>query len=228
MSSDINVTYDLLFDILRYEKSREDLQKLDDHFFNNVVDYLTSKESLLLNSQTPVTERELTRIQLNNVKKILAELYERREKKIMHLAVYKIKTSSDIINTETLLTEEKYLFDTLFAVLSKYRREIINDVLENKLPQAKPLLLKDNELLDNSAYRESWARDSKEKAEDPASYTTNDGSVKSVRFVKPVPRFLGSELETYGPFEEQDIVSLPSQIANILVKKQRAEEIKID
>jgi len=52
--------------------------------------------------------------------------------------------------------------------------------------------------------------------------------IKSVRFIKPVPKFLGSEMETYGPFEENDIASLPSKIANILVKKNRAEEMQIN
>ena len=36
--SDINITYDLLFDILRYEKSRDDLQKLDDKFYQDVAE----------------------------------------------------------------------------------------------------------------------------------------------------------------------------------------------
>jgi len=54
----------------------------------------------------------------------------------------------------------------------------------------------------------------------------DDDTAKSVRFIKPVPKFLGPELETYGPFEEQDIASLPSKVANILIRKERAEEIK--
>jgi len=83
--SDISITYDLLFDVLRAEKSRDELQKLDEKFYKNVVEYINSKESAINNPNTPHSERELTRIQLSNVKKLLIELYDRREKKIINL-----------------------------------------------------------------------------------------------------------------------------------------------
>ena len=52
--------------------------------------------------------------------------------------------------------------------------------------------------------------------------------MKSIRFIKPVPKFLGTELEIYGPFEENDIASLPSRIAKVLIKKERAEEMNLN
>ena len=82
--SEIAISYDLLFDVLRYEKSREELQSLEKDFYINVVDYLKQKESILINYNTPPSERELTRIQINNIRKILQEIYERREKKIIN------------------------------------------------------------------------------------------------------------------------------------------------
>ncbi len=44
-----------------------------------------------------------------------------------------------------------------------------------------------------------------------------------VRFISAVPKFVGPELEVYGPFEPEDMASLPKKMANILVKKGRAE-----
>ena len=131
---DISITYDLLFDILKIEKSREELQKLDEKFYKNVVEYLIAKESIISNANTPLRERELTRIQLGNVKKLLLELYDRREKKIINLAIYKIKTGSGIINTDSLLEEDRHLFDTLCLQLSNYRLDIINNVVDGKMP----------------------------------------------------------------------------------------------
>ena len=46
-----------------------------------------------------------------------------------------------------------------------------------------------------------------------------------IRFLSPVPKFLGKELETYGPFGEDDVANLPSEIAAILIAKGRVEEI---
>ena len=41
-----------------------------------------------------------------------------------------------------------------------------------------------------------------------------------------MPKFVGRDLEVYGPFEEEDIANLPGEIADILILKNRAEEIK--
>lgn len=217
MSTGINVTYDLLFDILRYEKSRDELQALDEDFFKNISEYLEIKQVLLLNVNTPTGERELTRIQINNVKKILTELYERRERKIINLALYKIKTGSELVNSVALLKEEKFLFDSIFDVLFKYRSQILEVLLDNKVPNPTSTLNSMNTLETplNSVQKKSM--DSQEESFD---------IIKSVRFLKPVPKFLGPELENYGPYEEYDIASIPSRIANILIRKERAEEIK--
>jgi DNA replication initiation complex subunit (GINS family) len=217
--SDISITYDLLFDILKIEKSREELQKLEEKFYEHVVEYLSSKESIISNPNTPVRERELTRIQLSNVKKLLLDLYDRREKKIINLAIYKIKTSAGIIHTDALLEEEKYLFDTLYLQLSRFRVDIINNIIDGKAPS---ISFSSQKIFQGAEPDKSIA-----KAVDETDDNGADG-IKSVRFIKPVPRFLGPELEIYGPFEENDIASLPSKIANILVKKERAEEMQLD
>ena len=215
---DISITYDLLFDILRIEKSREELQKIEDGFYVNVVNYLITKESVINNSNTPHGERELTRIQLGNVKRLLVELYDRREKKIINLAIYKIKTNSGIINTDALLEEEKLLFNSIYFQLSNYRTSILHNIISGKMP-----------VINTASLAETTAQGLKSSAApDITSPEDSSNTIKSVRFTKPVPRFLGSELETYGPFEENDIASLPSRIANILVKKDRAELMDVN
>ena len=49
-----------------------------------------------------------------------------------------------------------------------------------------------------------------------------------VRFVQNVPKFVGSDLEQYGPFQIEDIANLPKQLADILISKGNAEEIEGD
>lgn len=218
--SEISITYDLLFDILRMEKSRDDLQKIDEKFYTNVVDYINSKESVINNPNTPHSERELTRIQLGNVKKLLIELYDRREKKIINLAIYKIKTSSGMITTDGLLGEEKALFDRLYSELSRHRMSTINNIVEGKMPFVESAQTQASAKLHRPT--NSMILQNAEDQDNAGS------SIKSVRFIKPVPRFLGPELEIYGPFEENDIASLPSRIADILVGKERAENINIE
>ena len=42
-------------------------------------------------------------------------------------------------------------------------------------------------------------------------------------FAKP---FMGTDMREYGPYEEEDISKLPIEIADVLISKERAEEIR--
>jgi len=46
-----------------------------------------------------------------------------------------------------------------------------------------------------------------------------------IRFLKDTPAIVGLNLKTYGPFKAEDVASLPSENAEILVKKGLAEKI---
>jgi DNA replication factor GINS len=47
-----------------------------------------------------------------------------------------------------------------------------------------------------------------------------------LRFVKEIPAIVGSDMKTYGPFEPEDIASLPPENARILIKKGVAVEVE--
>ena len=213
-SHTINITYETLFDILRAEKEKNELQKLDPSFFQHVVDYLKEKLSILEGREGQselfsAEERRKTRIQLENIQKILKELYERREKKIVNLALDKSKTKSSLIDTSALLKEEYSLFNLLVFMLDSYRENVLMNVLAAKIPVIEKKEEKKEEL-------------KPEKAETEAAETKD---TLLVRFVHAVPKFVGKELEEYGPFEEEDVASLPAEIARILINKGRAEKI---
>ena len=71
---EINITYETLFELLRREKNREELQKLDNNFFLDVVNYLKDKKSALelpKNDIFAAEERRKAETQLENIKNIL-------------------------------------------------------------------------------------------------------------------------------------------------------------
>jgi DNA replication factor GINS len=47
-----------------------------------------------------------------------------------------------------------------------------------------------------------------------------------LRFLKDVPALIGSDMKTYGPFEAEDVATLPSENAKILVKQGLAEKVE--
>ena len=211
---ELNITYEILFDILRNEKKRQELQKLSKTFFQDLIRYLKEKKEIVDGPQRvnifAAEEREKASSQLKNIKKILTELYARREKKIIELALDKSQIKSNV-DTGSLLDEEKMLFEQLVILFDKYREGILFKIVEGKSPDFEEKGINE-------------ASEEKEEAEKEPEET--EKTTKMVRFIYAVPRFVGKELETYGPFEEEDITTLPTEIADVLIVKGRAEEIQ--
>ena len=232
---DINITYETLFDLLRREKSRAELQKLDNSFFEDVNSYIKEKNAILKDQQmkigmSAIAEKEKTEKQIENIKSILKGLFERRQQKIVEMAIIKSRTSSDTTDYSALLKEEREMFDKLFELLHNFKKKVLVRLLtepdfmqprqEKKEPELiKPEKLETAEETEGITKIEKKEAEIKEEAEEPEN-------TKLIRFIYSVPKFLGHYLEVYGPFEEDDTANLPEEIADILIKKGRAEEIK--
>ena len=211
MDNEINITYETLFEVLRREKTRDELQKLDPTFFDDVVNYLKEKVNALEHLKHKsdlfaVEEQKKAEKQLENTKKIIKELYERREKKIISMATDASRTFSTIIDTTAMLNKEKMFFDYLVELLNRFRKGILFSIMEAKPPE-----------IEKPKQEEPGTKEAPAPAETPED--------KLIRFTHSVPKFFGENLEEYGPFEKEDIAKLPTSVANILIGKQRAEEI---
>ena len=216
-TKEINITYETLFEMLRREKDKEELQKLSNSFFSDVITYLEDKKKTFSDvTLESFRDKKKLEEEFENIRKILKDLYERREKKIVNLALNISRTKSNLIDTSALLNEEKELFDSLIRALDSGRESIINNLLESKLPSFEKVK---SEL--KTADEKNKEEPLKEEIKPEEGKTT-----KMVRFVNAVPKFVGKELEEYGPFEEEDVASLPKEIANVLIEKGRVEEIE--
>ena len=93
-AKEVNITYETLFELLKREKDMTDLQKLDPNFFNDFVDYLNEKSKVLdkEDSLFSYDEKKKVEKQIDNAKRIIKEIYERREKKILNIALIKSRT----------------------------------------------------------------------------------------------------------------------------------------
>ena len=217
MPQEVVITYETLFELLQREKERNDLQKLEPTFFSDVIGYIKDKKKILeAKNEGPFAQEEKrkTERQLENIYKILKEFYERREKKIIVLALDKSRTKSNLIDTGNLLKEEKVIFEALSSLLDSYRDAILYSILNEKMP-----------FMQAAAIQASAAAEDKHSKEDFKTAFDIKKSTKLVRFVAYVPKFVGPELEEYGPFEAEDIANLPIEVAGVLVTKGKAEEI---
>lgn len=216
-SNEVKMTYETLFELLRREKNRVELQPIDPSFYRDFVEYLKTKKQLLQEKQAKASnlgldDGEVTKlmIQIDNISKIMKELYERREKKIVSLALLSSR-SGPSISKEGILELEDQFYQELVSLFSKFRKGI----LANVLSQHNPEIPQDQHASSQPA-KKTDAKDAPE---------TNESSTRLVRFLSNVPKFVGEELESYGPYEPEEITILPSKIAKILIDTQKAEEI---
>ena len=222
MSQDeVNITYETLFELLRREKNREELQKLNASFFSDVAAYLKEKEIALEQQKAKqdlfaTEEKERTERQIENIKKILKELYEKREKKIVEMAVDASRTSSVVIDKSVMLNEEKMFYESILCMLNNFREGILLNLQQAKLPE-----IKRTDAAEKDAEPEKKAETEIKKEESEAEEKL---SIKPIKFIHAVPKFAGPDMEEYGPFEAGETAELPVEVADVLINKGRAEE----
>jgi DNA replication initiation complex subunit (GINS family) len=213
---EVVISYETLFDVLRKEKSRDELQQLPADFYGQVVAYLRLKRTDVDAAggfSSPQAQKAL--IQYRNVQKILRELYERRERKILEMALNRARTSSALIDTGAILAEERRLFDESSMTLRLFRASLLEPVLEGEAPPGV--------VVPSIVVRE----------EPEAKPTSSESSVSPeqvasrercpVKFIASVPKFLGLAGEVHGPYEPGEQAELPGKIAAVLLRKKRVE-----
>jgi DNA replication initiation complex subunit (GINS family) len=242
----ITITYETLYEILRAEKTKDELQELDENFYTNVLGYLKEKTKILQDAAMKdnifaTDEMETTRLQIGNIKKIIKEIYDRREKKILDIAINKSRTNSDIIDTSNLLAQEQKFFKTITGLLDLFRQGILHQLLLLKEPSIEIECEKQAEVpSEQKTTTESIAaaeqlpvplQENKETmqatlalAEEKQTPCAQIGN-KRIKITKQTEQFVGKELELYGPFNEGEVTELPGEIADILIGNGKAVEI---
>ena len=237
---EITITYETLYELLRREKSREDIQELDPDFVDSVKSYLAEKRSMLYKDagqQMLFSEEEQKKTlqQITNIIKILRELYDRRERKVINLAVNKSKTDSNMIDNSKLLSEEKDMYLRIVDILNISRANVLCNMIDEN--RAKDMLARvnmpntcDDEKSEITSAADE-AKETKEISDSPqeAPVTSEDApaststDIVDVKFLSQVPKFIDPDLKVYGPFEPEDTAEVPVAIANVLLKKGKVE-----
>src|SRR3989338_7855668 len=99
------ITFEALREVSQEEKKSQKPAKLPDLFFSEIQSYLAQ--------QLPPMERESAKIQLD-------ELLDMRDKKILNLAFFYVRSG---VQPANLTLEEKKLFDRLVGVIKSYHQE---------------------------------------------------------------------------------------------------------
>ena len=243
----IKITLETLYDILRNEKKREDLQKLEETFFIDVVSYLQEKNILLQTKKNDsdifaTGERDKLDYELRSIKRILKEIYEKRERKIIDIALNKSKTGSDIIDTSAMLREEKLFYEEILRSLDTYRSGIIHRLFRAEIPDVTmPSLWRSTNL-----HREIFpthqtpiaSYETEEENNEDISHSQSSPAIISpltasqplsprtkIKFIHATPKFIWKDLKEYGPFDPGESTDIFPEVADLLVRKGRAEKV---
>jgi len=207
----IIITYETLFDILRKESGREDLQEIPETFYADVHVFLDEKKAESHGNQRAAIEYE-------NTQKIVRELYDRRERKLLLLALNKARTESAIIDPSILLPEERTLFDDLVEKLRANKKAVLATLTDSRAsvtpttpvastPPAQEPVPADPVI--------EVTQSGEVVLPEPASETTG----LRVTFLKAVPKFIGRDMTIFGPFDVGAQTQLPQDVVNVLLKK---------
>ena len=246
----ITITLETLYDVLRNEKKNEELQQLEKSFFVDVVSYMREKRALLESRKDEdelfaTSERKKLEYEMRSIKRILKEIYEKREKKIIAIALNKSRTGSEIIDTGSMLPEEKEFFTRIVEHFDQYRRGILLQLWRAELPlvqtgssvlmhalakereeqAAKSTTTPSEELGETHPSEGGTEAKDRNIEESKVSMSTDDKVVVRIKFLHAVPRFLWKDMKEYGPYSSGDETDIFPEIADLLERKGRAEKV---
>lgn len=216
--ADIKITLETLYDILRNEKKRDDLQPLEATFYIDVVQYMREKQALFENKQQSTDvfaagERDKLEYELKSIRRILKEIYEKREKKIIDITLNKSRTGSDIIDTSALLHEEREFHQKLLIILDDYRKGVVMNLFQGHMPHIP-------------SQKVEIIPDKKEMAPLPHAAknntTSESKSPTKIKFIMPMPSFVWKDMKQYGPFDTGEELEIYPEVAELIVRKGRA------
>ncbi len=207
-------TYEDIYELLRMEKYSTDLQlvKLED--LRKVKEYFETKRGLLA-KQTKDSEfydkskKDKLKTELENARRALKDWYEKREKKLLSRATFTARTDFKLRDTTNMLPSEEKVYLKLLDVL----KENYSGFFSNFKKGAADVVA------DASAEAPAAA------PELAVAQAAPQIILKKIRVRQQIPELMGPDLQTYGPFNENDVAAVPEDIAALLIGQGKAEDV---
>jgi len=188
------ISYKTLRKIQQMEKNSPVLTELKTIFYSVLLEYIENLNNRL-ERETSSQKQMLLKDEIQNTKKIAANIYEQREKKILLAAISKARGGNP--DLKNMIDVEKNLFDSVLYLILKSRKKFLErEIPENKSNEVKTV-------------------ESKEKQEN---------SNPIVRVTQDIPEFIGTDEKKYN-LRNNDIISLPDDMSEMLSKRGVVKKI---
>lgn len=194
-----------LLDIYRKEKMSPYLQELEEDFYEGIRGVIRELEAQYDESRGDTKRESKLLRELENVKSVILELYEIRERKVVLGALNYVRRGGEEIEFENFTGEEEKMLEDVASLLKENRKSVLEGGSGNKVK------------------RTPRKKNSEKKETEPE----NKIPLITVRISKDLPSIVGADGKVYGEFKEEDVVSLPDANAKALIEQGAAEEIKL-
>lgn len=191
--------YDELFAAWKLEKNSEAIQPLPSDFFKKVLDYLSELKESLSHEKAGSSIESAKKREIEYTEFMLKNLLEMRAKKIALLSLEDSEFAPYLVGAEAELVK------SLHGLMRDYGKQCVR-------PSGSFGVKTD---------------ESSEIGDRSSAGTQDKSGLMLLRVLQPIPKLVGVDLDEYGPFQPEDIVSLPRENALVLISRGVASEVKI-
>lgn len=195
--------YNQLYAAWKREIDDASLGGLPPDFYGKISDYLRR-----INEENKLDQKSvklnLLKHENQNVELMLQELLDLRYKKII-----KSITKKQRVPVELLTTQENKIAET-FATFSEEYLKFRKDLEQGQIASSSPIKVV-----------------IKTDTKPSAPFNMPAQKRLTVRFIKNIPAIMGADMKSYGPFNAEDVASLPTLNAQILIKQGLAVLIEV-
>ncbi|MCS7123182.1 MAG: hypothetical protein RMJ17_01220 [Candidatus Aenigmarchaeota archaeon] len=119
------ITFEVIKKIYEEEKKSENkLAPLPSDFFQKAIDYINKKKQIAKSKSD-----EKVFVEIKNLERILEEIFNMRERKILNLALVYLRSKTEVKN---LTSEEEKIFNSIVKILEE-RRDVFKKALKGKI-----------------------------------------------------------------------------------------------
>jgi DNA replication initiation complex subunit (GINS family) len=204
----VSERYDRLHEAWSKERQNKDLQNIPDDMLHEMKDYIATI------NKTPTDENtlagQLTRTEKKYANQLLRELTELRLKKIVTLEI-----NNQPIDAQAMTPEEQKLHSNFRQLLTGFRQgsDLPDVALTPVTPKPEP---------------KKQVRTTRAKPTPKPIIKPDEVEVILVRFLQPLPAIMGIDMKAYGPFQPEELATIPAQNAENLIKRGIAKPVEVE
>ena len=182
------------------ETKREELQNIPDDFLHEMKNYVNQLNKTTVNPDT--LSGNLTQTERRYANQLLRELTETRLDKII-----KSEVNGLPVNAQAMTPEEQKLHSSLRQLLTSYRQGSDIPVPQKQSPPQPRV---------SPPMKEPTP---------PPKIEEKDTELVLVRFLQPLPPIMRIDMKAYGPFQPEELATIPRQNAENLIKRGIAKTV---